>query len=233
MKTVFSAVIVDDDEVDGLTTLSFVRQQPFLQVAGLYENAEEALAAVATNKPDVLFLDVDMPGMSGLQLRAALLDVPACIFISAFADYALESFEVDALDFLVKPVNRERFEKAMLRLHDYLLLKNKAAILDNTLGGDSFFIKDGYEQVKINLHDVVYLEALKDYTSIVTAAKKYCVHSAMGNLIKEKNFSQFVRIHRSYAVQKNYIKKISSSEIQVNNVHLPVGRKYKDALADL
>lgn len=106
-------------------------------------------------------------------------------------------------------------------------------MLDDAMDGDTIFIKDGYDKIKIQLHEVIYLEALKDYTSIVTASKKHCVLSLLGNLLKEKSFETFIRIHRSYAVQKKYITKITASEVVVNNIVLPLGRSYKDALTDL
>lgn len=124
--------------------------------------------------------------MSGLELREHLINIPACIFITSYPDFAVESFELSVFDFLIKPLKADRFEKAMHRLQDYLLVKQKAALLDFTLGADSLFIKDGHEHIKIQLHEVLYLEALKDYTSIVTIKKKYCVLSSLGNLLKEK-----------------------------------------------
>ncbi|MBC7874503.1 MAG: response regulator transcription factor [Ferruginibacter sp.] len=228
-----TCMIADDDEIDRLTTLSFTKQHPFLTILGVFESAIQLLDAAAKTPPDTLLLDIDMPEMNGLQLRKKLLEIPACIFITSFPDYAVESFENEALDFLVKPLNAERFAKAMERLKEYQSIRKKAALLDNVLGSDTIYIKEGHKQIKIQLHEVVYLEALKDYTSIVTTEKKYCVLSALGNLLKEKSFQSFLRIHRSYAVQKNYINKITATGIMVNNTTLPVGRSYKDALTNL
>lgn len=233
MQTTVSCIIVDDDEVDRLTTVSFARKYSFLSIDGVFDSAEAALQALPGLEPAVLLLDIDMPGISGLQLREQLLHIPACIFITSYADYAVDSFEKEALDFLVKPIKADRFAKAMERLKEYLVIREKASLLDERLGAGAIFIKDGYEQVKINLHEIIYLEALKDYTSIVMADRKYCVHAALGNLIREAGFQSFIRIHRSYAVQKNYIKKISASEVLVDTVALPVGRSYKDFLNNL
>jgi DNA-binding LytR/AlgR family response regulator len=230
MTRPYSCIVVDDDEIDRLTTLSFARKHSILSIEGVYENAEDALQGIGKLKPAVLLLDIDMPGISGLALREKLPAIPACIFITSYADYAVEGFEKDALDFLVKPVKAERFAKAMERLEQYMTLREKASLLDNELGADTIFIKDGHEEFKIHLKDILYLEALKDYTSIVTSNKKYCVHAAMGNLIKEKNFASFVRIHRSYAVQKNFIQKKSATQVMVNDISLPVGRTYKEAI---
>jgi len=227
---VYNCVIADDNEIDRLTTLSFAKRYPFLNIMGCFASSNEVLDLAKTSRPDVLLLDIEMPGINGLELRQELKDIPACIFITSHPDFAIESFELPVLDFLVKPLKAERFEKAMLRLQEYLLLKQKAAILDFTLGADSVFIKDGHDQIKIQLHEVLYLEALKDYTGIVTARRKYCVLSPLGNLLKEKTFQAFIRIHRSYAVQKHFITKITAKEVLVNDISLPVGRSYKDLL---
>ena len=142
----------------------------------------------------------------------------------------MESFEKAALDFLVKPLSASRFDTAMQRLEQYLLIHHKARLLDYTLGGDAVFIKEGHTQVKILLHEILYLEALKDYTGIITATRKYCVLSTLTGLLEQKTFAKFVRIHRSYAVPKNYITKITAKEVFINDIALPLGGIYKESL---
>lgn len=181
----------------------------------------------------MLLLDIDMPGISGLEFRRRMGNVPACIFITAHTEYAVESFELEALDFLVKPLDGKRFEMAMKRLEAYLDTRRKAELFEYSLGGDVLYIKDGHEQVKIKLHEVLYLEALKDYTSIVTTARKYCVLSTIGNLLKEEGFRSFVRVHRSFAVQKHAIGRLTSQEVMVGDVALPVGRSYRDQIEEM
>lgn len=233
MQPQYTCIIVDDNEVDRLTTVAFARRYPFLKLIAIVASAEEALS-IASNQPiDILLLDIDMPGLNGMELRDQLSNIPACIFITSFSDYAVESFEREALDFLVKPLKADRFARAMERLQEYMILRTKASLFDNALGGDTIFIKDGHQQVKINLYEVIYLEALKDYTSIVTPARKYCVLSPLGNLLKDRNFQSFLRIHRSYAVQKHYVNKVTSSAVIINGLQLPVGRSYKESLTDL
>jgi two-component system, LytTR family, response regulator len=232
-KKVFDCIIADDDEIDRLTTLSFCRHYPFLKVTGSFESSQKALEFAQQNQPDVMLLDIDMPGMSGIELRKQLEHIPACIFITSHPEFAVESFELSVLDFLVKPLKADRFAVAMERLQNYLSMRQKASLLDHTLGGDTLFIKDGHEHFKIQLHEIIYLEALKDYTGVVTAKKKYCVLSSLGNLLNEKPFSSFVRIHRSYAVQKHFVNKITAKEVFINGLTLPIGRSYKDALEGL
>jgi two-component system, LytTR family, response regulator len=230
MQKTYSCFIVDDDEIDRLTTQSFCKRYPFLQVTGVFGDPVAALEAATRTPPDILLLDIDMESMNGLELRSRLEHIPACIFITSYPDYAVESFEHAALDFLVKPLRAGRFMKAMERLEQYLSVRHKASLLDHTLGADTVFIKDGHDQVKISMHEIVYLEALKDYTGIITAGKKYCVLSTLGSLLEQKAFRMFVRIHRSYAVQQHFIDKITAKEVFVNSIALPVGRTYKESL---
>lgn len=222
--------VVDDNEIDRLTAQSFLKDYPRIEVTGSYDSPENALSAAQKDIPDCLFLDIDMPKMNGLKLREQLMHIPACVFITAYPDYAVESFEYAAFDFLVKPFSAKRFAITMERLLEYIDIRHKSDLLNHTLGADTIFIKDGLTQIKLQLHEVIYLEALKDYTRIITANHKYTVLSPLGNLIKEKSFSSFIRIHRSYAVQKHFIKKINTGGVWVNDIVLPVGRSYKDSL---
>ncbi|RYD92773.1 MAG: response regulator transcription factor [Sphingobacteriales bacterium] len=233
LSRTYNTLIVDDNEIDRLNTLVHARKMPFLKIVGACASAAEAMEIMKETSIDVLLLDIDMPGMSGHEFRRQLGNAQACIFITSYPDYAVESFDLAALDFLVKPIQKERFALAMSRLHDYLDVKHKAALFECTLGADAIFIKDGHDQVKIQLHDILYLEALKDYTRIVTSKKRYCVLSILGNLLQEAAFKTFIRVHRSYAVQKHFIEKVTAQQVFLNDIVLPVGRSYKDSLAYL
>ena len=230
MPPKISCLVVDDDEIDLLTTIAFLEDYPYLEVIGWSDSAAGGLAAAQKEPPDALFLDIDMPGMNGLELREQLLHIPACVFITSYPDYALESYEMAALDFLVKPFLPERFAKTAARLQDYFTIRRKAELLNHTLGADTIFIKDVTKQIKLQLHEIIYFEALNNYTSIVTTSRKYAVLSTLGNLLKEEAFGNFIRIHRSFAVQKHFIEKVSAGEVIAASVPLPVGRNYKDSL---
>ena len=233
MKTL-NCIIIDDDEIDRLTVVSFAKKFPSLQILGVFADAEDALPLLANETIDILFLDIDMPELSGLEFRKIAADVPVCIFITAHPEHAVESFQLDTLDFIVKPVKMERFKQTMVRIEDYMELRLKASLFEASLGGDVIYIKEGHEQAKVKLHDILYLEALKDYTKIVTQNKRHCVLSNIGTLLKATDFNSFIRIHRSYAVQKQYIKKILTHEVQLNNdVLIPIGRSYKENLNNL
>lgn len=227
----YNCIIVDDDEIDRLTAVSFAKKFPELHIVGVFDNAQDAIPALESQDVQVLFLDIDMPEMSGIELRKKAAHVPACIFITAHPEHAVESFELDTLDFIVKPLKMDRFAQTLARIKDYLELRQKAQAFEASIGGDTIYIKEGYEQTKVKLHDILYLEALKDYTKIVTPYKRHCVLSSIGTLLKDPNFSSFLRVHRSYAVQKQYIRKIMPNELLLNDdVAIPVGRSYKDNL---
>ncbi|WP_231131640.1 LytR/AlgR family response regulator transcription factor [Flavobacterium hydrophilum] len=227
----YSCIIVDDDEIDRLTVLSFVKKFPVLDILGVFESAEEALPFIQKQKVDILFLDIDMPGLNGIEFRKNTLEIPICIFITAHPEHAVESFQIETLDFIVKPLKLDRFTQTMKRIEEFMEIKLKASLFEASIGGDTIYIKEGHEQTKVKLHEILYLEALKDYTLVVTERKRHCVLSSIGNLLKESHFQSFIRIHRSFAVQKQFIQKMNSTEIILNNnVSIPVGRSYKDNL---
>ncbi len=225
----YNCIIIDDDEIDRLTVVSYAKRFPTLTILGVFENAQKALPLLEKEKIDILFLDIDMPDLNGLDFRKKAMQVPVCIYITAHPEHAVESFELDTLDFIVKPIKFDRFEQTMNRIADYIELKHKAQLFESSIGGDSIYIKEGHTETKIKLHDILYLEALKDYTKIITPTKRHCVLTSIGNLLKEPHFQSFVRIHRSYAVQKQYIDKKMTNELLLNNgILLPIGRSYKE-----
>jgi DNA-binding LytR/AlgR family response regulator len=224
-------IIVDDDEIDRLTVFSYAKKFPQLHIIGVFASAQEALTILQKSKIDVLFLDIDMPGESGLELRKKAAEVPVCIFITAHPEHAVESFELETLDFIVKPLKLDRFLQTVKRIEEFMEIRHKALLFESSIGGDTIYIKEGHEQTKVKLHDILYLEALKDYTLIVTSQKRHCVLSSIGNLLKESHFQSFIRTHRSFAVQKQFIEKISAHEIVLNSGFLiPIGRSYKGNL---
>lgn len=178
---------------------------------------------------DILFLDIEMPGKSGIELRKMAVHVPACVFISGHAEYAAASFDVDTLDFIVKPVRHERFEIAARRIHDYLGMRGKAHQFDLHFGEDHLTIKEGHDHRRVKMSDLIYLEALKDYTLLATLHRKHCIYSNLGSLLKTDPFLDFVRIHKSYAVRRQYVNRVSANEIMLNDgTLLPVGRAFKE-----
>ncbi|MCB0452660.1 MAG: response regulator transcription factor [Aequorivita sp.] len=230
----FTCIIVDDDEIDRLTVISFVKRFPEFTICGIFENAEVALKATDFNNIDVLFLDIDMPGESGLQLRKKAQQVPACVFITSHPEHALESFGLETLDFIVKPLKMERFAETVKRISEFMEIREKASLYEASLGGDVIYIKEGHDQVKVKLYEILYLEALKDYTLLVTEKKRHCVLSNLGNLLNSEHFNSFIRVHRSFAVQKNFIDTVRVNELVLHdNKVIPIGRSYKERLNEI
>jgi two-component system, LytTR family, response regulator len=228
---ILNCIIIDDDEIDRLTVVSHAKRFVNLHILGVFENAEDALPILELERVDVLFLDIDMPELDGLEFRKKSLHVPVCIYITAHPEHAVESFELDTLDFIIKPIKIDRFTQTINRIVEYMEIKHKALLFESTIGGDTIIIKEGHEQTKVKLHDILYLEALKDYTLVVTDKKRHCVLSSIGNMLKENHFQSFVRIHRSFAVQRQFIQKINAQDIVLNNNKMiPLGRSYKENL---
>jgi two-component system, LytTR family, response regulator len=231
MKT-FSCIIVDDDEMDRLVVQSYAKRFDNLKIVGVFDSAEKALTFLETNTVDIAFLDIELKNSTGLELRKKALEIPACVFISSHSELAADTFQLETLDFIVKPFKFDRFEQAMRRINEFMEIRHKAELFESSVGGDVVYIKVGGEQVKVKMHDILYLEALKNYTLVVTDKKRYCVLSNIGDMLQEAIFESFVRVHRSYAVQKKFIEKITSTEVLLNNnATIPVGRSYKDNLS--
>jgi two-component system LytT family response regulator len=226
----YTCVIIDDNELDRLTVTAFAKKIPYLQISGIFDSAVEAEKFLAGNPIDIFLSDIDMPGLNGTELRKKMMNIPVCIFITLYPDYAPEGFELSALDFLLKPISFDRFEKAVERARAYLDIKHKADLLDFSLGADTIYIKDGLKHIKLSVPQIVYLEALKDYTLIATTDNQYKVLSSISNLLKEDSFRSFIRIHRSFAVQRNYIANISAQTITAGDYTLPIGRNFKSNL---
>jgi DNA-binding LytR/AlgR family response regulator len=231
MMKKYTCIIIDDDEIDRLTVLSFAKKFPILDILGVFDSAEDALPFIEKQKVDILFLDIDMPELNGIEFRKQAMEIPVCIFITAHPEHAVESFQIETLDFIVKPLKLERFAQTVNRIEEFMEIRLKASLFEASIGGDTIYIKEGHDQTKVKLHEILYLEALKDYTLIITDKKRHCVLSSIGNLLKEDHFQSFIRIHRSYAVQKQFIQKMNSTEIILNNnITIPVGRSYKENL---
>ena len=230
MKT-FSCIIVDDDEMDRLVVISYAKRFASLNIIGVFNDAKMALDFLENNSVDVAFLDIEMPGDSGLILRQKALEISVCVFISSHSESAAATFELQTLDFIVKPFKFPRFEQTVRRIEEFMEVRLKANLFEASIGGDAVYVKTGHDLIKIKLHEIIYLEALKNYTILVTENKRHCILSNLGEILQEQKFQSFVRIHRSYAIQKQFIQKIRTLELELNSGKIiPIGRSYKDNL---
>lgn len=228
---IYNCIIVDDSEIDRLSLLAFLKKFPAFRVVGTFASPQKALTVVNEIEVDVLFLDIQMPGLNGLEFRKMAENVPVCVFISYSPDFALKSYELKTLDYIVKPLRFDRFSLTVKRIEEFMDVHRKAIISDSYSSSEEIFVKDGTQKVKVRLDDIIYLEALRDYTQIVTIHnEKHMVLQSIGNLLKDDSFQSFVRIHKSYAIRKKFVHKITRTEVLLNNgTNLPLGRTYRDS----
>jgi DNA-binding LytR/AlgR family response regulator len=188
-------------------------------------SAVEALGVLKNEKIDLLFLDIQMPEMTGLELLKTLKNPPLVIFTTAFPNYALDSYEIDAADYLLKPVSFERFVKAVNKAEERL----RTAQSDEREKPDYIFVKADGKLIKINIPDICYVEGLKDYVIIHTQTVKVVTHNTMKNiealLLSDDNF---IRIHRSYIINLRFVKEIEGNCFRVKDQLLAVGTTFKE-----
>ena len=222
-----SCIIVEDDDLDRKTTENFIQQISFLQLIGSFSDALDASGAIKNSNVQLLLMDIDMPVVNGLDFFKSLPDPPLCIFITAHPEYALEGFESHAFDYIVKPLKFERFKQAVYRAQEYLEIKGKAALYDIEFGNNRLSVKDGTTTIQLKITDIIYLEALGDYTKIITSEKMYMTLHNLKTFIEKLPEEKFLRIHRSFAVAVDRIKLLKDNELVLDNVKLPVGKTFR------
>lgn len=225
-------LIVDDEPLALNLIEGYVQKTPFLELAGRCNNAFEALERIGSGDIDLLFLDIQMPGLSGVELSRTLKNGPKLIFTTAFEEYALEGFKVDAIDYLLKPFNYEEFLKAANKAREWLSLregKNNPAPEENTL-----FVKSEYKLVKIDLQKVLYIEGLKDYAKIFLEGQTRPVMTLMSlkSLEEQLSAKQFMRIHRSFIVRLDKISMVERNQVVIGTTSITIAEGYKDAFQD-
>jgi DNA-binding LytR/AlgR family response regulator len=218
-------IIVDDDKISRELVQDYVADTEGLELLGAFPSAIEANNFLSKNHVDLIFLDVEMPKMTGLELLKSLDEKPLIILITSKEKYAIEAFEYEVLDYLLKPVEYARFVKAFQKAKNKL----KPMPLDNVTK-ESIFIKVDSELINLPFKEVLWIEALGDYINIITAQRKLVVLSTMKNIEEKLPPNEFVRVHRSYFVRLDRIKKISEDIILVENKLIPVSKSYKKEL---
>lgn len=219
-------IIVDDEPLALDLLESYVSKTPFLELVGRCNNAFEAMHFVETKMPDVIFLDIQMPDLSGLEFSKMLKNGPKIIFTTAFEQYAIQGFKVDALDYLLKPFSYEEFLSAANKA------KERVQLLHVKHTGNEeevIYVKSEYKQVKITLKDVQYIEGLKDYVKIYLQGQTRPILSLMSlKHLEEELPSNFMRIHRSFIVNLNKIEAVERSQVLINKVGITIADNYKE-----
>ena len=225
-----------DDEPLALTLLKDnISQIPYLTLVASCHNAFETMKALQENTVDLIFIDIQMPALTGLQFVATLKNKPLVIFITAYKQYALDSYELSVIDYLVKPVSMDRFVKACNRAKELYDLKTNKTVPATGIVKDYFFINADYSQVKIKFSDIRWIEGLRDYIKLhlTNADKPILLRSNLKAMEEQLPASQFIRIHKSYLVAIESITAIRKNSVFIGNMELPIGETYKDAVEKL
>lgn len=225
--------IAIDDEPLALELLEDnISQVPFLQLTAKCNNALEAMKILKEQSVDLIFLDIQMPGLTGLQFIKSLTDKPMFILVTAYEKFALEGFNLDVVDYLVKPVPFDRFIKACNKAWELYALRNKTTASPDTVIPTYFFVNVDYSLLKIEFEDIQWIEGLKDYIKIhlKSTSKPVVTRMSMKTLEDELPTSKFIRIHKSYIVSIASITSIRKNSLFIGNAEFPIGESYKDAL---
>jgi DNA-binding LytR/AlgR family response regulator len=227
-----TCIIVDDESMARKLLAEYIRQLPFLDLVSVCKNPFEAMQILQEQTVDLMFLDIQMPGMLGTQFLQSLREKPMVIFVTAYSNYAVESYDLDVVDYLMKPVSMERFTKATLKA---LEEKQKQEAVKNVSflekENDVFYVNVEYALVKIQVKDITHVESMKDYVKIfLTTAKKPIITKSTLKAIEEKLVApSFMRIHKSFIVNLDKMESIRSQTIFIGEHEIPVSEGYLEA----
>ncbi|MBW8688130.1 LytR/AlgR family response regulator transcription factor [Chitinophaga rhizophila] len=224
-----TAIAIDDEQVALSVIRTHASQVPFLHIKAYFTDPFEALEYLQRETIDLLFLDIRMPDISGLELMTTLPGAPMVIFTTAYSEHAVQSFELDALDYLLKPFSFERFLKACKKasaLQELIQQRRQSAVAAHIM------VKSGYEQHKVLLEDILYLESAGNYISFVLKDKRILSRLSMQEALALLPPDRFTRVHRSFIVANNKIDKMDRSSLYIGSAAINIGAAYGVAVAE-
>jgi DNA-binding LytR/AlgR family response regulator len=219
-----NCIIVDDEPLARQLIETYIDQIPGIESLGSYQTAKEAFEALHNQDIDVIFLDIEMPGINGLNFIRSLKKSPKVVFVTAYAEYAVDAFEIEALDYLVKPVTFERFLKAIQKTG----ITRSEPVQSPDIS--YIFLKVDRKLVKVSFSDIRYIEASGDYLKVHTTVRNYVVYMTMGKIESLLPASKFIRVHRSTIVNTLFIQGIENNFIKLDNVEIMIGQTYRENL---
>jgi DNA-binding LytR/AlgR family response regulator len=219
-----NCLIVDDEPLARKGMEEYLKEISFLQLTGSCENAVKASAYLNDSKVDLMLLDIQMPKLSGIEFLKTLKNPPLVIFTTAFSEYALESYSLDVIDYLVKPIPFDRFLKAVQKAFDFHTLRLKAGSENENF----FFIKCDHKFEKVNYTDVLYVESMQNYCIIHTADRKLITYITLSGLEEQLPPTRFLKVHKSFIVSLEKIKALDGHDILIGNARIPISRSIKD-----
>jgi DNA-binding LytR/AlgR family response regulator len=222
-------IIADDEPLAQKGLQEYIKEIGFLELVAVCDNATQVYPLLRNNKAELILLDIEMPELSGIDFIKSLKKMPAVIFTTAYPEYALQSYDLDVIDYLVKPISFQRFLKAINKAKHFLADKLKDP-LQMTEENDYLFLKVNYQLEKILYKDILFIEALQNYVAIHLADKKIISYITISGMEKKLPTNLFMRIHKSYIVALHKINMITGSKVIINTHELPVSRNVKDKL---
>lgn len=232
----YSCIIVDDEPLARDVLRRYIAKLPILHLSGECSNAIDALIFLQNNPVDLIFLDIRMPELLGTEFVQALKHPPKVIFTTAFKEYAVDGFDLDAIDYLLKPIRFERFLKAVNKAfpkENNQLQLEEISVAERKTGTDFIYVRVDRKLVKIELADLLYIESAGDYVKLFTKEKTFISRQTISSIEAMLSGKEFVRIHRSYIISINKIKSVTNELVEIGNKELPVGKLYRNSLAKL
>jgi len=225
-STAINCLVVDDEPIAREGLMEYIRQIDYLNPVGQCKSAMEAASMLQKNNIDLIFIDIQMPKLTGIEFVKALADPPLIIFTTAYSEYALEGFELDVVDYLLKPISFSRFLKSVEKAQNYLHARNKEVSITQNF----FFIKCNGKIEKIMMADVDYIEAMANYVIIHTRQKKYITYLTFSGIEEQLPADLFIRIHKSFLVAISAIQTIDGNEVVTSSMRLPLSKNYRNAV---
>jgi len=228
-----NCIIIEDNQIDRLLFEEYLSAYPFINLTGSFSNPIESIEHIKRGNIDLVFIDVDMPVINGIDFLKSLPDHPHCIFVTVHPEFAVEAFDIQAIDYLLKPVKLERLDKAIKRTLELQEITSKALQYNLHFENDFLMIKEGTAVSRVNVNEIVYLEALMNYTKIITAKKKYITLNNLKSFLDHLPPHKFLRIHRSYAVAIDKVQGLERNELLIGEQRLPLGKTYRQEVKKL
>lgn len=220
-------IIIEDEPLAQDVIKNHLQQSGRFNLVGTYRNALEAKEAIAKEEIDLIFLDIQLPGMTGLNFLRSLINPPLVVFTTSYPEYALESYEFNVIDYLLKPISYERFSKTIDKIIDGKIFKTAAGEI-KPVNREYIFIRSNGKFFRISFSDIIYIEGMKDYLKIHTADHTIITHQTMGEMENILPPGQFIRIQKSYIVSTAKIKAVSGNSVDMGRALLPIGLNYKE-----
>lgn len=226
-------IIIDDEPVARQGIREYISDVGFLELTGEFDSPLKAATLISSGEADLLFMDIEMPKITGIEFFKTLQHAPPVVFITAYPQYALEGFDLNALDYLVKPVSFDRFLKAAMKAKEFYELRRQNKDAQVAPAGEGyFFIKADNKLIKIAHDDILYAEALQNYVAVQTKQKKYISYLTFKAVEEYLPAARFIKTHKSFLVAADKIDSIDGNDISIGNFHVPISRNLKEEVME-